>query len=62
MGDAYFLKKNNGKEQDFLGESTCKFMGKDMPCFLMEKKGSITTEILRDTLTTLDKFEVYSHT
>ena len=58
--DTDFVKKNTGKGKLFPGGPVCDFQGKKIPCFCRwSPKGSITTEILRDILATLDKLEVY---
>ena len=61
--DDDFLEKNTGKGKAFPGGPTCHFNGKVVPCFCRwSEKGSITTEILRDILATLDILEVYPRT
>ena len=58
--DADFVEKNSGKGKRFPGGPTCQFKGKTIPCLCRwSKKGSITAEILRAILATLDHLKVY---
>ena len=58
--DTDFLEKNNGKGIIFPGGQTCQFNGKDVACFCRwSPNGSITSEILRDILATLDNIALY---
>ena len=55
-----FSKKNSGVGKQFPGGPTCRFRGKDVPCFCRwSKKGGITAEILKDILQTFDEYDLF---
>ena len=55
-GDKDFVLKNSGAGNMFPGGPTCRFRGKDVPCFVRwSEKGSMTSSILRDILADLDQ-------
>ena len=58
--DADFFEQNSGPGKRFPGGPTCHFNGVDVPCLCRwSTKGSITAEILKDILETLDHLEVF---
>ena len=58
--DEDFLKNNSGEGKMFPGGPTCMVKGTRVPCFIRwTPKGSITSEILRDALATLDHLKVF---
>ena len=60
--DDYF-DQNCGKGKMFPMGPECTFKGKRIPCMVRwSKKGSITSEILKDALKTLDHFKVFDRT
>ena len=57
--DNYFYK-NTGKEKRYPGGPTCSFQGKEVPCLTRwSPKGSITSDILIDILSTLDHLKLF---
>ena len=60
VSDDNFFENNSGHGKRFPGGPTCEFQGKTVPCFTrFSPKGSITSEILRDILATLDVIGVF---
>ena len=58
--DCDFVEKNSGEGKIFTGGPTTKSNGKTIPCFCRwSERGSVTTEILRDILATLDTLQVF---
>ena len=58
--DEDFFENNSGPIKQFPGCPTCNFRGVDMPCLCQwNSKGSITSEILKDTLSKIDHYKVY---
>ena len=54
-GDYDYFKANSGKGKRFPGGPTCRFQGKDIPCFTRwSPKGSMTSTILREIVEELD--------
>ena len=61
--DGGFFENNSGPGKQFPGGPTCNFCGVDIPClFRWSSKGSITSEILKDILSTIDHYKVYGRT
>ena len=58
--DADFFDQNSGPGKRFPGGPTCHFKGVDVPCLCRwSTKGSITAEILKDILETLDHLQIF---
>ena len=58
--DHDFFINNSGPGKRFPGGPTCNFRGKEIPCFVRwSDKGSMTSEILRDSLATLDTYKLF---
>ena len=61
VDDDDYFEKNSGKGKIFPMGPECDFRGTKVPCMVRwSKKGSITSEILRDALKTLNHFSVLS--
>lgn len=55
-----FIKANSGKGKRFPGGPTCAYKGVKVPCMCRwTEKGSITSEILRDIVKTLDSLDLF---
>ena len=60
--DHDYFKKNSGPGKRFPGGPTCKYLGKEVPCFCAwSEKGGVIAEILMRMLGTLEKLQVFSH-
>ena len=60
VSDEFYFKNNSGPGKRYPGGPTCNFQGKDIPCLIRwSPKGSITSEILVDIISTLDHLEVF---
>ena len=61
--DVDFFEKNSGEGRAFTGGPKCHFRGKDIACLCRwTENGSVTAEILRDILATIDALEIYDRT
>ena len=58
--DEDYVLKNMGKGKLFPGGPSCTYQGKKIPCMCAwSPKGSMTSEILKDILKTLDTLEIF---
>lgn len=58
--DPDYFKKNRGKEKLYLMGPECVYNGKTVPCMVRwSPNGSITSEILRDALHTLNHHKIF---
>ena len=60
VNDENFIEQNFGPDKLFPGGPTCQFNGKEIPCMVRwSPKGSITSQILADSLAHIDSFQVF---
>ena len=63
LSDSDYFENNRGKGRTFPMGSECVYQGKTIPCLVRwSLNGSITSEILRDAIYTLDHHDIFDQT